>query len=109
MLFVTGGTASGKRTFARSLGFSEEDLTLDAHELVREDDDVLAVANRLAREKVVIATEVGAGVVPIDAEERAYRERAGRLASELASRSDAAVRMVCGIPVVLKGDPWNLS
>lgn len=109
MLFVTGGTASGKRTFARSLGFADGNMAVDAQELVRIDTDITALADKLACKKVVIATEVGSGVVPLDPDERAYRDRAGRLAAELASRADAAVRMVCGIPVVLKGDPWSLS
>ena len=52
---------------------------------------------------MVVATGVGGGVVPVDREERAAREAAGRLACLLARRADAVVRVFCGIPVVLKG------
>ena len=41
---------------------------------------------------------------PMDAEERAGREAAGRLACLLAERADCVVQMFCGIPTVLKGE-----
>ena len=52
----------------------------------------------------MIATEVGGGVVPMDAGERAAREAAGRLACLLAARAGCVVQMFCGIPTVLKGE-----
>ena len=67
--------------------------------------DLPALADELAaRYEVVIATEVGAGVVPIDPLERRGRERAGRLACLLAERATTAVRLCCGIPQALKGE-----
>ena len=53
---------------------------------------------------LVLATEVGGGVVPMDAAERAAREAAGRLACLLAARADCVVQMFCGLPTVLKGE-----
>ena len=53
---------------------------------------------------IITATEVGGGVVPVDATERANREKAGRLACLLAARADCVVQMFCGIPTVLKGE-----
>ena len=50
------------------------------------------------------AAEVGGGVVPVEAEQRAAREKAGRLACLLAERADCVVQMFCGLPTVLKGD-----
>ena len=63
-----------------------------------------ALAREVAEYDIVIATEVGGGVVPMDAEERAGREAAGRLACLLAERADCVVQMFCGIPTVLKGE-----
>lgn len=103
MILVVGGIASGKRTYARSLGFGDGDIACDAHELVREAAVDEALLETLAAKQVVTCAEVGNGIVPLDAGERAFRERAGRLASALAARADTVVRMVCGIPVVLKG------
>lgn len=67
--------------------------------------DLPALADELAaRYEVVIATEVGAGVVPIGPLERRGRERAGRLACLLAERATTVVRLCCGIPQALKGE-----
>ena len=51
-----------------------------------------------------MAPEVGGGVVPMDAGERAARDAAGRRACLLAARARCVVQMFCGIPTVLKGD-----
>ena len=57
------------------------------------------------KEFVVIACELGSGVVPIEPELRAWREAAGRLSCLLARRADVVVRICCGLPQVLKGSP----
>ena len=83
-----------------------EPVFLDAQEAARglDKEGLAALADALAQREVVICTEVGAGVVPIDPEERAFRESAGRLAVALADRAACVVRVVCGIPQVLKGN-----
>ena len=114
MIFVTGPLYAGKRTYAcRLLGIDPSTEALDsrvlrdAHDLAAScseaDLDALA-ASLAARYEVVIATEVGAGVVPVDPVERRNRERAGRLACLLAERATTVVRLCCGIPQLLKGD-----
>jgi adenosylcobinamide kinase/adenosylcobinamide-phosphate guanylyltransferase len=54
--------------------------------------------------KVVISTEIGGGVVPVDPAERRKRESAGRLACLLAERADTVIRVCCGLPRFLKGE-----
>ena len=104
MILITGPLYSGKRTYARTL-CGEEEMVCDAQELAAGQSDLIALADSLAaRYKVVISTEVGGGVVPVDADERAAREAAGRLACLLATRADTVVRMFCGLPMVLKGE-----
>ena len=51
---------------------------------------------------VVISREVGSGVVPMDAAERAWRERHGALLQHLAQRSETVIRIFCGLPQQLK-------
>lgn len=102
MILVVGGVASGKRTYARTLGFADDACAFDAHELVRNGADVDELVDLLAGKAVVTCAEVGAGVVPLDARERAWRDAAGALMRGLADRADRVVRMVCGIPVVLR-------
>lgn len=105
MILVVGGLASGKRAYAESLGFTAEEMAFDVHERVRVGEDAALLAEKLAAKGVVTCAEVGSGIVPIDAGERAWRDEVGRLCQQLAAQADAVVRMVCGIPVVLKGAP----
>ena len=103
MIFITGPLYSGKREYARLLlGCTREEL---AQRAVWDVQELAALAQQLARNEVVIATEVGGGVGPVDKNERAAREAAGRLGCLLAQRADAVVRVFCGIPVYLKGAP----
>ena len=76
----------------------------DAAAEIQTPEQLEALARELAEYDIVIATEVGGGVVPMDAGERAGREAAGRLACLLAARADCVVQMFCGIPTVLKGE-----
>lgn len=46
---------------------------------------------------VIISDEVGNGIVPMEAFEREYREKTGRLQIQLAKEADEVVRVVCGI------------
>ena len=105
MIFVTGPLYSGKRTFAQKLPGK---ALADVQQLAADAADREALerlADRLASEyEILIATEVGGGVVPMDARQRADREAAGRLACLLAARAECVVQMFCGIPTVLKGE-----
>ena len=58
----------------------------------------------LAEKRVVIAAEIGGGVVPIERDARLKREQAGRLSCLLAARADTVIRVCCGLPELLKGD-----
>ena len=48
------------------------------------------------------AREIGSGVVPMDAGERAWRERHGRLLRRLAQQAGSVRRVFCGLTEVLK-------
>ncbi len=112
MILVVGGIASGKHTYAESLGYAAEDFD----EGVLADGKVLYALEELLRDgglsedafaavcakDVVICCEVGSGVVPLDKGERAWRELVGRTVGRLSERADQVVRMVCGIPTTLK-------
>ena len=101
MIFITGPLYSGKRTFAQHFPGTRIN---DVQELAAAAEDLESLADRLAAYDLVLATEVGGGVVPMDAAERAAREAAGRLACLLAARADCVVQMFCGLPTVLKGE-----
>lgn len=108
MIFVIGPLFAGKREFIRAaLELSGEELercaVWDVQELAATAPDLDALADELAQNQIVIATETGGGVVPMEAEARQAREAAGRLACLLARRADTVVRVCCGLPQILKG------
>lgn len=54
------------------------------------------------KDTIVIADEIGNGIVPLDAFERAYREQTGRAEILLAKKADEVVRVICGIGQKIK-------
>jgi len=109
MIFVTGPMFAGKRAYIQAaLGLSDEQLAVlavwDVEQLAAQVDDLEGLAEELSRHEIVIASEIGGGVVPMDPAECAAREAAGRLACLLAQRADTVVRVVCGLPQILKGE-----
>ena len=56
----------------------------------------------LFRDSILISREIGSGIVPMDPEERAWRERHGALLRRLAGEAGGVVRIFCGLPEVLK-------
>ena len=109
MIFIFGQLCSGKRAAAMELlHCSDEELSRravwDVQERAAQAENLEKLADELARYDAVIATEVGSGVVPVDAQQRAAREAAGRLNCLLAQRAEAVVRVFCGIPVLIRGE-----
>lgn len=115
MVLILGGLGAGKRAYAKTLGFTDAEMSndpyADAPVLVALEATVKAdpasaeaLLPRLLGKKLVLCREVGSGVIPTDSGEREWREAAGRLCCALAERADAVVRVVCGVPTVLKGE-----
>ena len=101
MIFITGPLYSGKRTFAQKFPGTR---IAEVQQLAAQAENLETLADELSAYDLVIATEVGGGVVPVDPAERAAREAAGRLACLLAAQADCVVQLFCGIPTVLKGE-----
>ena len=51
---------------------------------------------------IIISDEIGGGLVPMDAFEREYRERTGRILVELANGAEEVERVICGIGQKIK-------
>ena len=94
MDLIIGGAYQGKLTLAaREYGLTPGDICdlaagepvpgarcyIHLEELTRWQEDTEPYLPLLAAAEVVIAREIGSGVVPMDAGERAWRERHGRL------------------------------
>ena len=111
MVLILGGLGAGKKEYARSLGFSDADFSTDVSDgkpvlydletIVRSAEVPL---DALLQKKLILCREVGSGVIPMDPDERKWREAVGRLCCALAKEATAVVRIVCGVPIALKGE-----
>lgn len=73
--------------------------------LMEEGKDPAGFADRLMAENsgaVVLADEIGYGIVPADAFLREYRETDGRVCQKIAAFSDEVYRVVCGLGTRIK-------
>ena len=57
---------------------------------------------QLREDAVVICQDISCGIVPIDAEERQWRELCGRTMTAMAARADSVTRIFCGLPQKMK-------
>lgn len=126
MEMIIGGAFQGKAAYAEKMypgirwkaggELTAEELfcaegVVGFHEFIRREMKKGKDTGRLAEELIsrnpeiiLVTDEVGYGVVPVDAFDRAYRERVGRICTELAAYSKKVVRVVCGIGMVIKND-----
>ena len=51
---------------------------------------------------ILISDEIGNGIIPLEAFEREYRERMGRILILLAKRAEEVERVICGIGQKIK-------
>lgn len=108
MKLYIGGAYQGQNELAQSEN-PDSACFLDFHETIRDavcaGEEARAFAERFCREHpdaVVAANEVGAGVVPLRAEDRAFREAVGRALCVIAPQAQQVTRCVCGIGVRIK-------
>ena len=113
MILVIGGAGSGKLDYVKSLGYSDQDIAngvfderkvvYNLQNIVFNDPDLTPeFLDALLTKEVVVCNEVGSGVIPLSARERQARETTGRLCIRLAARAERVVRLVCGIPMLMK-------
>lgn len=131
MILITGGRCQGKLSFAMELlggrrdgvGTVTADGTADSpkealkadivnhvelyiRQLMEKGEDPTGFVEGLIWDNpsaIVIADEIGLGIVPVEAFEREYREMAGRSCQKLAAASTEVYRVVCGIGMKIKG------
>lgn len=126
MILITGGAYQGKTEFAvKNFGISESEIADGADnietllsakcishfdnfvfEAVQNGSDPLAGTARILAENpdvIILMTETGSGIIPIEKAERIKREAAGKAGCLLAEKADTVIRLTCGIPQILKG------
>lgn len=125
MILITGGAYQGKLRYAqKTFGIvkAADGCVCDIdkvtnnlcifryHELVKRliksGIDPISFTEKLCRENpdmIVIINEVGSGIIPIEKEDRLWREEVGRCGCILAQKANIVIRIVCGLPHFLKG------
>ena len=76
-------------------------LMLGEHDILAATAALLAALDRPAT-TVLVANEVGLGIVPDNALARRFRDEAGRLHQRIAAEADHVVFMVAGLPMKVK-------
>lgn len=72
---------------------TQEKIWQELEEVVSENPDVIFIVN-----------ELGCGVIPMDVQDRRYREMVGRICCDLAKEAKEVHRVVCGVGEILKAD-----
>ena len=109
MKLYIGGVYQGQEELAE-LENPDVEIFFDFHETVRravltEGKEPRTFAQAFIQEHpdaVIVANEVGAGVVPLAAEDRAFREAVGRALCVIAQKAESVTRCICGIGVRIK-------
>ena len=124
MILIIGGKAQGKREFAFRSFFAgrevssvltaygtacsfddlqQAELILDLQEYVRRyQKRGQCSLPRFRDNAVILCEEVGSGIVPLDQEERDFREAVGRAGTLLADHAEKVYLMRFGIPQRIK-------
>jgi adenosylcobinamide kinase/adenosylcobinamide-phosphate guanylyltransferase len=101
----TLGTHAGTPTLVDCLTLWLSNVMLadaDVDAEIEQLDEALA---RAAAPIVLVANEVGFGIVPDSALGRRFRDLQGLLNQRIAARADRVVLVVAGLPLTLKGSP----
>lgn len=109
MKLYIGGAYQGQEELARKEN-PQADIFVDFQEDIRtavlkqgqEPREFARAFCNAHPDAVVTANEVGAGVVPMEAADRAFREAVGRALCIIAQESVQVTRCVCGIGVRIK-------
>lgn len=122
VIFLVGGAHEGKMEFARTR-YPESEVIGDYHltvrqqikegldpmteikellERIRQKEKQSRQKEEISRDVVLISDEIGCGVIPMDREERTWREYNGRVNCYIASCADSVIRIIAGIPQKLK-------
>lgn len=120
MILIIGGAYQGKLDFAKNtFGITDEDVYIcgageidfskrciyKIEEFTCTHPDAVAyfAAHReVWQDSILILQDIFCGVVPMGAENRAWRQNAGRLAQYLSKEADRVSRIFCGLEQKLK-------
>ncbi|MGN0666848.1 MAG: bifunctional adenosylcobinamide kinase/adenosylcobinamide-phosphate guanylyltransferase [Huintestinicola sp.] len=127
MKLIIGGAYQGKREYAKNKYHLTDDVIADGkkvswdisgdircidnyHSLIKRlteaGEDTAEFTRRIIAEHpdiIIISTEIGSGIVPMERSDRRWRENTGRSCCLIAAASDTVVRITCGMETIIKG------
>lgn len=125
--FVIGGKAQGKLKYVLDeKSLTNEDVCngeecdynnidkrvlynfhLLCRRLLKENINIISFTNELLNKNedmIIITDEIGYGIVPMDKEERVWREETGRACTNIAKKAAVVTRLIAGFPVKIKNE-----
>jgi len=105
MVLIVGGSYQGKTEFAKK-NFPKAQVFNNCHVFIKKhtedglnQEQILEEIHHVISEGdwVVISDEIGNGIVPMDADERRWRENTGRILIQLAKEASEVYRVTVGI------------
>lgn len=130
MILIIGGAFQGQNEYIKEqFGYEEEEILSGGTEELqqmytgkaiagfhlfvkrmiekgKEEEHIKTMVEQLLEhnsEIVIGLDEIGYGIVPMEKQDRIYRETTGRIGCLLAEKAEQVIRMLCGIPVKIKG------
>jgi adenosylcobinamide kinase/adenosylcobinamide-phosphate guanylyltransferase len=101
---IEAHTLPGRPILVDCLTLWLSNLMLEGRSVDAEADRLLATLEESGVPLVLVANEVGQGIVPDNALARAFRDHAGRLNQRIAGLAERVVMMVAGLPMTVKGE-----
>ncbi|MFI3207257.1 MAG: bifunctional adenosylcobinamide kinase/adenosylcobinamide-phosphate guanylyltransferase [Clostridia bacterium] len=105
MIFITGGFFQGKTDFAKTFSLPiVNNLEDKIKEWLKNSADVESEIEKILENKncVVVCSEIGCGIVPLEKSERVWREIVGRVSCDIAKKSTEVYRMQSCIAMRIK-------
>ncbi len=89
-----------------SQAFLLDDFHLCMKQWLAEGKDYVQIVEQMLEYPawIILANEIGSGIVPMEQSDRMWREETGRMLTKLASKADKVYRMYAGIPTLIKGE-----
>ncbi len=101
---IEAHTLPGRPILVDCLTLWLSNLMLEGRSVDAETERLLATLDEAGVPLVLVANEVGQGIVPDNALARAFRDHAGRLNQRIAGVAERVVMMVAGLPLTVKGE-----
>lgn len=107
MVLIIGGIFSGRHEYAKKIVDSDSIYSITDSDLIDFENEntnfeLSRVVEKITSFPVVIATEIGCGIVPLSENERKIRELNGQLNQFLAKNSKNVILLTAGIPQFIK-------